>query len=177
VVSLLYQARDGRNAREQTTRTLQLELLRMAMDDPSLMTAGGAPWDLDIPSDSASIREFLYIQMWVSFLAGNYTIGELPESSVRHLAAHELFRSRAGRNYWRAVRQSQIENSIGRRKHFFRTLDDEYKKTISSGVPVASPVRISKHPDNSKTIQHVCMIAGAAIIGTLAGRLWRHGKH
>ena len=32
VVSLLYQSRDNQNAREQTTRTLQFELIRMAME-------------------------------------------------------------------------------------------------------------------------------------------------
>lgn len=69
-VSLLYQSRDNQNAREQTTRMLQFELIRMAMSDPSLMTASGAPWDLDIPSDSSSIRQFLYVQLWVSFLGG-----------------------------------------------------------------------------------------------------------
>ena len=75
------------------------------------MTAGGAPWDLDIPSDSSSIRQFLYVQIWISFLGGNYTIGELPESAVRHIAAHELFRSEAGRNYWAAVGRVQTKTA------------------------------------------------------------------
>ena len=183
IVSLLFQSRDNQNAREQTTRTLQFELLRMAMEDPSLMTAGGAPWDLDIPSDSSSIRQFLYVQIWTSFLGGNYTIGELPESAVRHIAAHELFRSEAGRNYWAAVGQVQIENSQGRRKQFFHILDDEYNKAMSSGIPPAKPIEVrdasAESPASSavrpkRTQQLYQPIAVAAAIGILLGRFWRH---
>lgn len=66
VLSLLYQARDSKTAREQTTRSLQLELIKMQMRDPALMTASGAPWGLAILSESVPIRDFLYIQIWIS---------------------------------------------------------------------------------------------------------------
>jgi uncharacterized membrane protein len=186
IVSLLFQSRDNQNAREQTTRTLQFELLRMAMEDPALMTAGGAPWDLDIPSDSSSIRQFLYVQIWTSFLGGNYTIGELPESAVRHIASHELFRSEAGRNYWAAVGQVQIANSRGRRKQFFHILDNEYNKTMSSGILPAKPIEVkdasaeslASSVVRSKRIQQLCEpIAVAVAIGILLGRFWRHKRY
>jgi hypothetical protein len=176
-VSLLYQSRNNQTAREQTTRSLQFELLRMAMSDPSLMTASGAPWDLDIPSDSSSIRQFLYIQIWVSFLGGNYTIGELPESAVRHLAAHEIFRSEAGRNYWAAVGQVQTEDSRGRRRKFFCILDDEYNKVMLSGIPIAKPIEVRDSPTEAltstvvrlKRIQQLRTLIVTAAIGILAG--------
>ena len=184
VVSLLYQARDNLNAREQTTRTLQHELIKMQLDDPTLMTAMGAPWGLDIPSESTPIREHLYVQMWVSFLAGNYTIGEISESAVRGLAERELFHSSAGRKYWATAGQLQIANSSGRRKHFFRFLDEEYKKAISTGAPIAGPVKISDAPAKDQTssvidtkpVQQLCIVAIAAITGTIAGQLWRRRK-
>ena len=61
------------------------------------MTAMGAPWGLNLPAGSGPIREYLYVQMWVSFWAGDYTIGEMSDSTVRGLGARELFRSKAGR--------------------------------------------------------------------------------
>lgn len=186
-VSLLYQSRDNQNAREQTTRNLQFELIRMAMGDPSLMTASGAPWDLDIPSDSSSIRQFLYVQLWVSFLGGNFTIGELPESAVRHIAGHELFRSEAGRNYWAAVGQAQTANSGGRRRRFFHILDDEYRKAISSGIPTAKPIKASDTRVESlgsttvrtkRTWQLSTLIATAAISVLVGAALaQRRGRH
>lgn len=75
LISLLYQARAGHTAREQAIRTLQQQLIRMEMDEPSLMTAIGAPWGLPIPAESERIREHLYIHMWVSFWAGSYVVG------------------------------------------------------------------------------------------------------
>src|SRR5215813_13517069 len=65
IVSLLYQARDGRTAREQSMRSIQHQLITMQMDDPTFMSATGAPWNLPIPAESTSIREYLYIHMWV----------------------------------------------------------------------------------------------------------------
>ena len=186
-ISLLYQSRDNQNAREQTTRNLQFELIRMAMGDPSLMTASGAPWDLDIPSDSSSIRQFLYVQLWVSFLGGNFTIGELPESAVRHIAGHELFRSEAGRNYWAAVGQAQTTNSSGRRKRFFHILDDEYRKAISSGISTATPIKAGDsrgEPPGSAAVQtkrtrQLCTLVVATAISVLAGAALaqRRGRH
>ena len=184
VVSLLYQARDSQNAREQTTRSLQRELIKMVMDDPSLMTAAGAPWGFNIPSESDAIREHLYIQMWISFLAGNYTIGELSDETARDLAARELFCSKAGRRYWAEVGKLQIAHSSGRRNRFFRILDDEYRELISSGVPVRSPVKMTKASVSTQVpqsayirpTQELSMAIAAAIIGVLVGRFWPRRK-
>jgi hypothetical protein len=184
IVSLLFQARDNQNAREQTTRTLQLELIRLELNDPSLMTAGGAPWDLDIPPESTAIRAFLYVRMWVAFLGGNYTIGELSETDVRHIAAHELFRSEAGRNYWAAIGHLQFKNSRGRRKRFFGILEEEYRKVIDSGVPVATPVKVTDTSRRSQTpsevrwraVRRLCGLTLAATVGVVAGKVWTDKK-
>lgn len=184
IASLLYQARSTRNAHEETVRTLQFELIKMELQDPSLMTAMGAPWDVDLPSESAAIRDFLYVQLWVSFWGGNYTMGELSESAVRHFAAHELFRGEAGRIYWSAVGHLQITNSKGRLNRFFHILDDEYEKIISAGISAAKPVRPGSGSANSqftprirdRSLQQAGIIVGATLIGALAGRLWGHRK-
>jgi hypothetical protein len=181
LASLLYQARDSRNAHEQMTRTFQFELIKLELEDPSLMVATGAPWGLDIPSDSASLRQFLYVQMWVAYLAGSYATGEISASTARQLAAFELFRGRPGRAYWAAVGRRQLANSEGRRNHFFRILDDEYKNAISSGSPVTGPVNIStvSVPPRvsqgiiAKLLERAFIVVIAATIGILAGRLWR----
>jgi Family of unknown function (DUF6082) len=159
VLSLLYQARDGKTAREQTTRSLQLELIKMQMEDPALMTASGAPWGLAIPSESAAIREFLYLQIWIAYLYGSYSIGEISEPTLRYVFANELFRGRAGRRYWeaRSARQSMTGGSR-RHNNFYRML-------------VAQPhARQSTRPTQA---QNLTLLATAAIGGVLAGRMWR----
>jgi hypothetical protein len=182
VVSLLYQARDSQTAREQTTRAIHHDLIKMMMEDPALMTAIGAPWGLPIPAESAPIREFLYIRMWVTFLGGNYIIGETSDSSVRYFASHELFRSRAGRDYWAAARHEQLAGTRGRNNRFYRLLDDEYRKAMAGGAAVAGPVKMSdtlalEHASVFTNKHHLRQLglvaASAAIIGGLIGRFVR----
>jgi hypothetical protein len=181
LVSLLYQARDSRNSYEQMTRTFQFELIKLELEDPSLMAAMGAPWGNEMPSDRKSLREFLYVQMWVSFLSGNYATGELSASTVRQFAALELFRGKAGRIYWAAVGKRQLANSKGHYNEFFRLLDAEYKSVISSGVPEAGPIdddTVAASPGfiSKMYTDYFGQVAGVVltvIIGVLAKRLWR----
>jgi hypothetical protein len=183
LASLLYQARDTRIAHEQMSRTFQFDLIKIELEDPSLMAAMGAPWGADIPSDPDSLREFLYVQMWVSYLASSYVTGEASKSTVRQVASFELFRGRAGRAYWSAVGKRQIANSRGRRNDFFRLLDDEYNRALFSGVPVAAPVADRTNSGSTAKIpkirsrpgEGICYVAIAAVVGILVGWLWRCG--
>jgi Family of unknown function (DUF6082) len=175
IVSLLYQARDGRTAREQSIRTLQHQLIRMQMEDPAFMTATGAPWNLPIPAESASIREYLYIHMWVLFWAGNYVMGEMTMPSIKQTAKNELFNSKAGRTYWAAVGRNMMETSAGRYNRFFRILDEEYQKIVACDTPVADPIIATSSIDDvassrKKDLQRSALIGAALMIGILAGR-------
>src|SRR6266702_4067035 len=175
VVSLSYQARAGHTAREQSIRTMQQQLIRMEMDDPTLMTAMGAPWGLPIPAESARIREHLYIHMWTSFLAGNYVVGEITAPTVRKMARGELFNSRAGRTYWAAIRDNVLSTNEGRYWYFARIVDEEYQKVVASKVPVADPVKVTGRIDNSalhrkKELQQFALVGTALIAGVLAWR-------
>jgi hypothetical protein len=156
----------------------------MEMEDPSLMTAVGAPWGLPIPPETSPIRQYLFIQMWVSFLAGNYAIGETDELAVRYIAANELFRSQAGRDYWKSVGRTQAEGYKGRRKRFFQILGEEYEKNLSTNVPISDPVKESElhmsagAPSLARTdqTQRWGLVALAAAVGLLAGRCWHDKK-
>ena len=174
-ISLLHQARAGHTAREQAIRSLQQQLIKMQMDDPTLMTAMGAPWGLPIPAESARIRDHLYIHMWTNFWAGNYVIGELNAAAVRWMARAELFSSKAGRTYWAAVRERMLGTNDGKYLRFARIVDEEYQKVIASNVPVADPVRITNYANDSATqrksgLQHLALVGAVLITGALAGR-------
>jgi Family of unknown function (DUF6082) len=174
-ISLLHQARAGHTAREQAIRSLQQQLIKMEMDDPTLMTAMGAPWGLPIPAESAVIRDHLYIHMWATFWAGNYVVGELNAAAVRWVARAELFSSKAGRTYWTAVRERILSTSEGKYLSFARIVDEEYQKVVASNVPVADPVRITNYADDSTThrksgLRHFALFSTALITGAVAGR-------
>ena len=174
-ISLLHQARAGHTAREQAIRSLQQQLIKMQMDDPTLMTAMGAPWGLPIPAESARIRDHLYIHMWASFWAGNYVIGELNAAAVRWVARAELFNSESGRTYWAAVRERILNTNEGKYLRFARIVDEEYQKVIATNTPVADPVRITNYANDSVTqhksgLQHLALVGAVLITGALAGR-------
>src|SRR5258708_23069269 len=175
VVSLLYQARAGHTAREQSIRTLQQQLIIIEIEDPTLMTAIGAPWDLPIPAESAKIREHLYIHMWAAFWAGNYVVGELTAPAVRKLVRGELFNSRAGRAYWAAIRENVLSTNEGKYRRFALIVDEEYQKVVASHVPVADPVRVTDRIDDStlrrkKERQQIALIGVALVTSVLAWR-------
>ena len=175
VISLFYQARAGHTAREQSIRTLQQELIKMEMADPTLMTAMGAPWGLPIPAESAKIREHLYIHMWTTFWAGNYVVGELTAPAVRKLVRGELFNSRAGRTYWAAIRENVLSTNEGKYRHFALIVDEEYQKVVVSNVPAADPVKVTDHIDNSvpprrKELQQFALVGAVLVTGALAWR-------
>ncbi len=174
-LSLLYQARAGHTAREQAIRSLQQQLIKMQMDDPTLMTAMGAPWGLPIPAESARIRDHLYIHMWATFWAGNYVVGELNAAAVRGVARAELFSSEAGRTYWSAVRERVLSTNEGRYLRFARLVDEEYQKVMASSSPAAEPVLVTSRPvglsDRRASRSRGFMLLAAALIGgALAGR-------
>ncbi len=174
-ISLLYQARAGRTAREQAIRSLQQQLIRMEMDDPTLMTAMGAPWGLSIPAESARIRDHLYIHMWATFWAGNYVVGELNAAAVREVAKAELFSSKAGRTYWATVRERVLSTNQGKYQRFARIVDEEYQKVIADNVPVADPIRIADHANASTThrkagLRRFALVGAIVITGAQAER-------
>jgi hypothetical protein len=175
VISVLYQARAGHTAREQSIRTLQQQLIRMQMEDPALMTAMGAPWDLPIPAESEIIREHLYIHMWATFWAGNYVVGEITAPAIRKLARNELFNSKAGRRYWTSIRDNVLSTNEGKYRRFAQIVDEEYRQVMTSNTPVADPVKITDRqakspPPNKKVIQQAVLIGAMAATGGLAGR-------
>jgi Family of unknown function (DUF6082) len=183
VVSLLYQARAGQTAREQSIRSLQQQLIRMEMEDPALMTAMGAPWGLPIPAESAKIRAHLYIHMWATFWAGNYVVGELTGPAARKLVRSELFNSTAGRKYWATIRENVLSTNEGKYRRFALIVDEEYWKIVAGDAPVAQPVKATGYmgepePVRKKEYPQVLLLGMALTIGILTGRkLSRWGTH
>jgi hypothetical protein len=137
-VSLLYQARDLKTAREQTSCTIHQDLLQIEMKDPFYMEVMAAPWGRTVGlNDYDALRRNHFIHMWVSFWEGQYVLGELSEKAVRSTASSELFVSAYGRKYWSLSRIAKLENNTGRRLQFIKIVDEEYGKATESGLPVA----------------------------------------
>lgn len=179
VISLLYQAKDVSAARSQAIRTFHFELLRMELDDEDCMWASGAPWGMAIPADYHHLRLHVFVHMWLSFWESQFLIGEMPAEIARS-SARELFRGKAGREYWQTAGQRRLSSDSGRRLEFARIMDGEYRDAIKSPpvTPEGTVPRRNKRieatqPNYPKAVLPYIVAAAA---GLLTGQLVRNRR-
>jgi hypothetical protein len=138
-ISIFYQARDVRSSREQTSRSIHNELLKMEMEDPFYAEVMAIPWGRTVGLDGYdSVRRNNFIHMWVQFWEGQYIFGEMTEGEVLNVVSAELFVSAYGRQYWSSTRDYRLGNNTGRRLRFVKIVDEEYCKIIDSKFPAAA---------------------------------------
>ncbi|GGV02175.1 hypothetical protein GCM10010182_19730 [Actinomadura cremea] len=155
VVTLIFQARETKIAREEARRIAIAELLKMAMDDPDLDEAWGP-----VPEgeDRKARRQLMYINMIVSEWQMSFETKALPETRLRAIS-REMFSGRPGRAFWQEARQVRMSTSeTTRARHFHRILDEEYNR--APAPPPARPQQRSRRPWG--------VIAGAAAAVTVA---------
>lgn len=125
VLTLSYQAREAKLAREETRREAISDLLKMAIEDPDLdETWGPVPSD----DDPRTRKQLLYANMIISEWAQSFETRALPEQRLR-VIANEMFQGRIGRTYWQSARKARLSTSASRREErFHRILDEEYQR-------------------------------------------------
>jgi hypothetical protein len=137
VLTLSYQARETKRAREETRRQAVSDLLKMAMTDPDLDECWGP---VPEPDDPKSRKQQLYTNMIVAAWEMSYETGATPERRLRY-NANELFRGQVGQDFWRNARESRLTTSANRReRRFHKILDEEYWRAVNSSPP-GSPAR------------------------------------
>lgn len=125
VITLVFQARETKIAREEARRIAIAELLKMAMDDPDLDEAWG-PVPAD--EDRKARRQLMYINMIISEWQMSFETKALPETRLRAIS-REMFSGRPGRAYWGEARQTRISTSETKRaRRFHQILDEEYRR-------------------------------------------------
>lgn len=128
--TVFVQQRDSKAARVEAHRPAHLQLMKMAIDEPILMAALGAPRE-----DHDSSRQHLYINLLFSWWRHSFTTtgtqneGELLEN------AGAVFRSAAGRAYWEQVRANHSGYyQTAKDREFANIVDRVYKEAVSRPV-------------------------------------------
>lgn len=170
VLTLVYQARETKRAREETRRQAMSELLKMAMTDPDLDECWGP---VPEPDDPKTRKQQLYTNMIVSAWEMSFEMGAIPERRLRY-AANEMLRGQVGRDYWRDSREARLSTSANRReRRFHQIIDDEYQKVIRSHRDVVPPgprsVRCPTATANSPTLRSLLLV-GIGAVGAILGR-------
>lgn len=132
--SIILQARAVNASREQSSREHHAHLIEMSFKDPVYQQA----WARD-PSlfTSDAFRQRGYLNLIVSYWQRDYRFNGIAEHSLRgSLAA--LLRGEAARLWWADtgdIRRASADNR--RDKRCCRIVDEEFRKAVSSGPPIA----------------------------------------
>ncbi|GAA0322313.1 DUF6082 family protein [Actinoallomurus spadix] len=143
VLTLSYQARETKLAREETRRQAVGDLLKMAMEDPDLDECWGP---MPEPDDPKTRKQLLYTNMIIAEWSLSYETRALPEARLRAIA-NEMFQGQVGRNYWKGAREARLSTSANRReRRFHEILDEEYERVqpplLTRQVRPASPITV-----------------------------------
>jgi hypothetical protein len=125
-VSLLLQARQLRISQLQASRSLQSELIRIAIDNPTIASATAS----DLSPDEYPKAAFLNLAL--KSLEMGYSIKAFPAESVR-IQMRRRFESEYSRAWWAHARDVFKEEAGTRRgREFFALVDSVYRDTIDA---------------------------------------------
>ncbi|MGR6921147.1 DUF6082 family protein [[Actinomadura] parvosata] len=142
-VSVAFQARTARISSETTVRMLHLEMMRFAIEDPTLLQMEGAEWD-GTAEGAEEMRRWAYINMQLALYRSFHALRELPTAELR-MAMAARFRSRLGRKHWEHNRTwFRASERNGHDRRFNKIVEDEYQKAIQAGEAVAERSRVPR---------------------------------
>lgn len=139
-VTLIYQAREVKVAREEARRNAIGDLLKMAMEDPDFNECWG-PTGLD--ESFKDQRQHMYVNMILSQWQMSYETGALGEKRLR-VIAEEMFLGRVGRKFWKDAREIRLATTENKRaQRFHEVLDEAYQKVVH--LPIPNPIPPEDH--------------------------------
>jgi hypothetical protein len=174
VLTLGYQARETKRAREETRRQAIADLLKMAMEDPDLDECWGP---VPASDDQKTRKQQLYTNMIIAAWEMAYETGATPEHRLRY-NANEMFSGEVGRTFWRNSRDSRLSTSANRReRRFHQILDEEYQRIVRV-QQAGSGIMSLKKGNRKSTVdaRHVAWLAAGGIITGIACWLRRRAR-
>ena len=169
VISLLVQRRDVQAGQEQTALLTQIELVRLAVEYPSLAGADGTlPEQYSI--DQA--REYMMINLSVSKWRSLFGVGHLSAEEVRLLLSR-LFKRAQARAWWELAGESYGVGVRGLRKRFYEIAQAEWSRARRSGSANAEAARARRASGrlDRDMVKAGSLLLGAAATGVISGWL------
>jgi hypothetical protein len=168
VLTLGYQARETKRAREETRREAISDLLKMAMNDSDLDECWGP---VPEPDDPKTRKQQLYTNMIISAWEMSFEVRALPEQRLRFIA-NEMFCGRVGREFWRNARKGRMSTSANRHeKRFHQILDEEYQKVLNLDAEMVGENGAGKR--KLRELRKRSMPLLWALIGAAVTAAWR----
>ena len=125
VVTLFLESRQLRTSQIQASRTLNGELIRLAMDYPDIATVMG----LEISSDD--YPKYAFLGLLVDSWEIGYSLSTMSAKAVQ-VQARTMFNSDYARTWWAASRKAWNEQAATKaEREFFALIDGEFGATTS----------------------------------------------
>jgi Family of unknown function (DUF6082) len=142
-LSLLLQARQLRTNQIQVARAAHLELIKMALDNPSMAAEA-----LGIDDSEKFVKE-VFINWHFQYLLMSYEINQISKPDLGHVI-RTLFKAERVRTWWSWSREDWKLAATRREKEFFAIVDGEFQHakqiaetTEASAAPPGEPVNPS----------------------------------
>ena len=100
-VSLVYQARQIKIAQLQAARTFQLEIFKLAFEQPDLAST----WPLNLELHPSDRRKRTYMNLVFMYLRMSYVMREINDDAL-HRNMINRFKTQLGRKYWEGARDA-----------------------------------------------------------------------
>lgn len=124
VVSLLLQARQLRVSQLQASRAAQLELVKMAMDNPKM---AGSLYGYNDPE---TYSRWVYLNWLLRYYELSYQMRDMTKASLKR-EAEALFKTEDSRNWWLMARGAyEVAATTRRAREFFVMVDVEFQRAM-----------------------------------------------
>ena len=128
-ISLVLQARQLRASQIQAVRSLQIELIKIGLNDPLLGTA----IDTDVNPNEAPKAAFLNLTLMVWWVG--YSLNAFSKGLIRY-HARRIFKSEYPRTWWKFANKSyELNASTKREKEFVALVNAEFQNAAQANGP------------------------------------------
>jgi hypothetical protein len=115
------QVRQMKISQLHAARSIQLELLRLAIDEPNFRVALG---DTFAEKSEEQWRMHAYLNLWTMHFQMAYLTGAIGDEGVKAWLREELFGSKHGLDFWKTARGAYLaERTTARHKQFAHLVD------------------------------------------------------
>lgn len=133
--SLVVQGRQVRLAQVQAARSLQVELMKMAMDDSDLTPL----WAYSAQGDQSRARRSMFLQLTFKYFEMLYTTGLVDSQSLRNTMRYRFMNAEV-RTYWQRVHEIYRQEAVNAaERRFVNLVQDEWRQAASGSAPVMLP--------------------------------------
>ena len=130
---VLVQRAQVRHERTWLVRDMHLNVLHVALDDPSYAQC----WGPRVSPDRIDERHFFYTNMIILLWFYSWESGELHDGHIRSYA-RGMFDSEVPREYWREFGAWRLSSARGHRRRFLAMIDAEFQAAERHGPPSRS---------------------------------------